>query len=69
MTRCEECRKSFRAEPRNATNFCSWECFDARPRPGAPEALHGFLGEGVTMTQVDKEGHDGGSGSGGTPAR
>lgn len=55
MTRCAECRRPFVASSTNVSNFCSWECADARPRENAPEILLGFLGDGVTMTRVDDD--------------
>ncbi|MEV7675005.1 hypothetical protein [Streptomyces sp. NPDC088752] len=54
MMKCLECKESYEPEPQNTSGFCSWECFDVKQRPNAPEALHGFLGDGVTMTRVDE---------------
>lgn len=50
---CTECRRPYRPEPHNTTGFCSWSCFDAEERPGAPEAFAAFLGPNVTFRRVD----------------
>jgi hypothetical protein len=52
-TLCGECQQPYQPGPHNTTGFCSWACFDAGERPGAPEALAVFLGPGVVMLQVD----------------
>jgi hypothetical protein len=50
---CAECRQPYNPEPQNATGFCSWDCFDVKPRPNAPEAFLAFLGPEATMQRVD----------------
>lgn len=55
MMRCLECKEPYEPEPQNTSGFCSWECFDVKPRANAPEVLLGFLGDGVTMTRVDDD--------------
>src|SRR5689334_11642771 len=50
---CAECKHAYRPEPHNTTGFCSWTCFDAEERPGAPEALAVFLGPDVTFRRID----------------
>jgi hypothetical protein len=50
---CRECGQPYTPTPENTSGFCSWDCFDVKPRPNAAEAFHGFLGPGVTMTRID----------------
>lgn len=52
---CRECGHPYTPTPTNTSGFCSWDCFDVRPRPDAAEAFHGFLGPDVTMTRVDDQ--------------
>lgn len=54
-TTCRECRRPFHPERQNRTGFCSWDCFDAEPRPNAPEGLLAFLPAGTVMRRIDTE--------------
>ena len=53
---CGECERPFVPEPHNKTGFCSWACFDAKPRDNAPEAFLAFLPAGVEMVRADDNG-------------
>lgn len=50
---CGECGRPFVPEPQNTTGFCSWACFDSKPREGAPEAFLAFLPAGTQMQRLD----------------
>lgn len=53
---CTECRRPYLPEPQNQTRFCSWACFDTKPRLNAPEAFLAFLPAGTRMTRIDTTG-------------
>lgn len=57
---CQECGQPYSTTPTNTSGFCSWDCFDVKPRPDADpaEVFHGFLGPGVTMTRIDEPGDE-----------
>lgn len=44
MMLCLECGRSCEWNP---VGYCSWDCFDAEQREGAPEAFAYFFGLGV----------------------
>jgi hypothetical protein len=54
---CAECEEPFTPEPGNLTGFCSWACFDVKPRPNAPEAFRVLaLGADTPMVRaIDTE--------------
>jgi hypothetical protein len=52
---CAECRQLYMPEPHNRTGFCSWDCFDVKERPNAPEAFLAFLPASTRMTRIVSE--------------